>query len=182
MTFQTSPRVDPVTPRPEWSGTVLEVFVAEMGGVEMHAVDAARLIPGKGIEGDRYATQRGHYSHLWHPDRQVTMIASEVIASVSESIGEALSGQETRRNIVTRDVPLNDLVGSYFGIGETVLYGGRLNIPCKYLERLIDKKVFDPLVGRSGLNCQIIRGGIVYPGDTVRPLWDWDEAQGRAVV
>lgn len=182
MDCQTSLRARSNSLGPSWSGAVVQVFAAEMGGVEMHSLASARLIPGVGMKGDRYATQRGHYSHLWHPDRQLTLIEAEVIESVSEAIGQPLTGEETRRNIVTRNVPLNDLVGTYFAIGETVVYGGRLNVPCKYLERLIDKKVFDPLVGRSGLNCQIVLGGLVYPDDSVRPLPDWDESLGRAVI
>ena len=58
-------------------------------------------------------------------------------------------------------MPLNHLVGQYFRIGHCVLYGGRLNVPCLYLEKLIAKKVFKPLLNRSGLNCRIVVGGII---------------------
>jgi MOSC domain-containing protein YiiM len=179
--FGTQPRLVQ-TIAPTWSGTLRSVHVAEMGGVEMHELGQAHLVPGVGIEGDRYATHRGHYSHLWHPDRQVTIIAHEVLDQVSEMIGEPFTSKESRRNLATVGVPLNDMPGTYFAIGEVVLYGGRLNIPCRYFERLIDKPVFEPLLGISGLNCQIIRGGTVRPGDAVRPLPDWDEADGRAVL
>jgi MOSC domain-containing protein YiiM len=52
-------------------------------------------------------------------------------------------------------------VGQYFRIGDCVLYGGRLNVPCIYLEELVGKKVFKPLLNRSGLNCRIVIGGTV---------------------
>jgi len=65
-------------------------------------------------------------------------------------------------------VPLGHLVGQYFRIGDCVLYGGRLNVPCIYLENLLAKKVFKPLLNRSGLNCRIIVGGIIRPGDPIR--------------
>lgn len=178
----TQPRLVVEGTLPEWSGTLHSLHVAEMGGVEMHELDEGHLIAGVGIEGDRYATHRGHYSHLWHPDRQVTIIACEVIDQVADAIGRPFSPHETRRNLATRGVPLNDLPGTYFSIGEVVLYGGRLNIPCRYFERLIDKPVFEPLVGISGLNCQIIVGGTVRAGDEVHPLWDWDEASGAAII
>jgi MOSC domain-containing protein YiiM len=58
-------------------------------------------------------------------------------------------------------VPLGHLVGQYFRVGECVLYGGRLNVPCLYLETLLDKKVFKPLINRSGLNCRIVLGGTI---------------------
>lgn len=167
---------------PQWVGALESIHVCEMASVEMHAVDRARLIEGVGIEGDRYATHRGHYSHLWHPDRQVTMIACEVIEQIAEAIGEPFEQQETRRNLATRGVPLNEMTGTYFAVGEVILYGGRLNVPCRYFERLIDKPVFEPLLGVSGLNCQIVRGGFIRPGDAVRPLWDWDETDGAAIL
>jgi MOSC domain-containing protein YiiM len=166
----------------QWEGTLESVQIAEAGGVEMHQLAEGLLIEGVGIDGDRYATHRGHYSHLWHPDRQVTLIACEVIDQVAAAIGQPFLPVETRRNLATRGVPVNDMPGTYFAVGEAVLYGGRLNIPCRYFERLIDKPVFEPLLGISGLNCQIIRGGVIRPGDIVRPLPEWDESRGRAVV
>lgn len=177
----TVPPVDRTHVPPAWVGVVDSIHIAEMGGVEMHPLAEARLIEGVGIEGDRYATHSGHYSHLWHPDRQVTAIAHEVIDSVAAAIGRPFTAIETRRNLATRGVPLNDMPGTYFAIGGVVLYGGRLNVPCRYFERLIDKPVFEPLIGVSGLNCQIVRGGMIRPGDAVRPLPDWDERDGRAV-
>lgn len=148
-------------------GEVLAIYAAETAGVEMHELAVAKLIEGVGLEGDRYAIQRGHYSHLWHPDRQLTLISQEVIDHVADQIGLPVHGAELRRNVITRGVDLNSLVGGFFKIGETVLYGGRLNVPCRYLERLIGKMVFEPLLGRSGLNCQILRGGSIRPGDPI---------------
>lgn len=165
-----------------WRGEIRAVYAAETAGVEMHAVSAAQLVAGVGLAGDRYALGRGHYSHLWHPDRQLTLIAQEVIDDVADAIGEPVDGVELRRNVVTRGVPLNSLVETCFAVGEVVLYGGRLNVPCRYLERLIDKKVFEPLLGCSGLNCQILRGGTIRPGDVVRPLHPGEEAAIEVAV
>lgn len=148
-------------------GEVVAIYTAETAGVEMHELRVANLIEGVGLEGDRYALQRGHYSHLWHPDRQLTLISQEVIDQVADQIGMPVDASELRRNVITRGVDLNPLVGGFFKIGETVLYGGRLNVPCRYLERLIGKMVFEPLLGRSGLNCQILHGGSIRPGDPI---------------
>jgi len=81
-----------------------------------------------------------------------------------------LSPRESRRNVVTRGVPLNHLVGRRFRVGDVTLLGGRLNVPCRYLEDLLDKPVFGPLINRSGLNCQILTDGIVHRGDLVEPV------------
>lgn len=162
-------RRDGVADEP-WLGEVRAIYAAEGAGVEMHALLAARLLAGVGVEGDRYALGTGHYSHLWHPDRQLTLISQEVIDGLAHTLGEPVDGVELRRNIVTKGVPLNSLVERCFEIGETVVYGGRLNVPCRYLERLIDKPVFEPLLGQSGLNCRILRGGTIRQGDPIRPL------------
>ena len=66
-------------------------------------------------------------------------------------------------------MPLNHLVGRYFRVGDCVLHGERLNVPCLYLEDLLGKKVFKPLLNRSGLNCRIEKGGAIRPGMTIEP-------------
>jgi MOSC domain-containing protein YiiM len=78
-----------------------------------------------------------------------------------------LAPHEHRRNLTTHGVPLNHLVGEYFRVGECVLYGGRLNVPCLYLEDLLAKKVFKPLLNRSGLNRRIIVGETIRTHDRI---------------
>ena len=127
----------------------------------MDALPKARLVAGIGIEGDRYATRLGTYSEKHHLDRQVTLIEVEVLETLARDCSIELAPHEHRRNLTTRGVPLSHLVGQYFRIGDCVLYGGRLNVPCLYLENLIAKKVFKPLLNRSGLNCRIVIAGII---------------------
>lgn len=127
----------------------------------MDEIPEAILVAGAGIEGDRYATGLGTYSKRPHIDRQVTLIEVEVLEAIARDRGIALSPGEHRRNLTTRGVPLGHLVGQYFRIGDCVLYGGRMNVPCLYLETLLAKKVFKPLINRSGLNCRIVIGGII---------------------
>ena len=69
-----------------------------------------------------------------------------------------------RRNLTVRGVPLGHLVGKRFRVGDVVLIGGRLNYPCKYLEKLLGLPVYLPLYNRSGLNCRIERGGTIHRG------------------
>jgi MOSC domain-containing protein YiiM len=121
----------------------------------------ARLVAGIGIEGDRYATGLGTYSKRYHIDRQLTLIEVEVLEAIARDRGIELLPSEHRRNLTTRGVPLGHLVGQYFRVGDCVLYGGRMNVPCLYLETLVGKKVFKPRINRSGLNCRIIVGGTI---------------------
>ena len=135
----------------------------------MRALAEARLVPGIGVEGDRYATRSGTYSNRHSVDREVTLIEFETLEALARDHGIELAPQEHRRNLTTRGVPLNHLVGRYFKVGDCVLHGERLNLPCLYLEDLLGKKVFKPLINRSGLNCRIEQGGTIRLGATIEP-------------
>ena len=144
-----------------WQGELLHIHVASNAAAPMEELREARLVAGIGIEGDRYATGLGTYSRKPHLDRQVTLIEIEVLEAIARDRGIELAPGEHRRNLTTRGVPLGHLVGQYFRVGDCVLYGGRMNVPCLYLETLLGKKVFKPLLNRSGLNCRIVMGGII---------------------
>jgi MOSC domain-containing protein YiiM len=159
-----------------WSGTLLHIHIAESAGVEMEELEEARLIAGKGIEGDRYLKGTGTYSPK--PDvREVTLIEMEVLDAIARG-DPPFPGKKVklepvahRRNLTTRGVPLNHLVGRRFRIGDTVvLKGGRLNFPCRYIEKLLGLPVYAPLLNRSGLNCWIETGGVIRKGDAIEPL------------
>lgn len=152
-----------------WEGRLEHIFVAERASVEMEELRHADMIAGVGIEGDRYATGRGKYSASPHPDRQVTLVESETLEALRRDHGVLLSPDETRRNLTVSRAPLNHLVGRYFLIDEVLLFGGRLNTPCKYLDGLLGKDLFQLLLNRSGLNCRVIRGGVIAPGALIRP-------------
>jgi MOSC domain-containing protein YiiM len=152
-----------------WQGELLTIHVATKASAPMDALSEARLVAGIGLEGDRYATRLGTYSKKPHIDRQATLIEVEVLEALARDRNVELAPHEHRRNLTTRGVPLNHLVGQYFRIGDCVLYGGRLNVPCLYFENLVAKKVFRPLLNRSGLNCRIIVGGIIRIYDRI----DW---------
>ena len=150
-----------------WQGELLHIHVASTASAAMAERAQARLVAGVGIEGDRYATGLGTYSTRPHIDRQVTLIEVEVLEAIVRDRGIALAPHEHRRNLTTRGVSLGHLVGHYFRVGESVLYGGRMNVPCLYLETLVGKKVFKPLINRSGLNCRIVLGGIIRTHDRI---------------
>ena len=144
-----------------WQGELLHIHVASTASAAMEELAEAVLVAGVGIEGDRYATGLGTYSKNPHIDRQVTLIEVEVLEAIARDRGIVLAPNEHRRNLTTRGVPVGHLVGQYFRVGDCVLYGGRMNVPCLYLETLLGKKVFKPLINRSGLNCRIVVGGTI---------------------
>ena len=132
----------------------------------MIAQQTAQLIEGVGIEGDRYAIGTGKYSAF--PDiREVTLIEIETLIALKRDHDIDLAPEEHRRNLTTENTPLNHLVGKRFWVGETLLEGGRLNTPCRYLDLVTGKSVNDILVHRSGLNCYIVKGGQINVGDSI---------------
>ena len=159
----------------QWiSGKLLHIHIAEAASAEMKELHSAELIEGKGIKGDRYFSGKGNYSHI--PDiREVTIIEKEVLDALAENQPPLqkesiiLKPHEHRRNLTTEGVPLNYLVGKKFRIGEAILEGGRLNFPCKYLEDLLKRPLVLPLYNRSGLNCRIIKSGVIRQHDIIEP-------------
>jgi MOSC domain-containing protein YiiM len=152
-----------------WRGQLLHIHIAASASQPMQALREARLVAGLGIKGDRYATRTGTYSNKHHIDRHVTLIEAEVLEALARDHRIELAPSEHRRNLTTRGVPLNHLVGRYFRVGDCLLFGGRLNVPCRYLEDLTGKKVFKPLINRSGLNCRVLVGAVLRPGDAIVP-------------
>lgn len=136
----------------------------------MQAEPALTLIAGKGVEGDRYLRGTGTYSPKPEPGRQVTLIETETLEAIARDFGIALAPHEHRRNVTVVGVPLNHLVGRRFRLGPCLLRATRLSVPCRYIEDLLGKPVFKPLVHRAGLNCVILEGGMVRLGDAVEPV------------
>ena len=136
----------------------------------MVSVHEAKAIAGKGLEGDRYLSERGKFSDKPGPARQLTLIELESIEALQREDSVELSPLESRRNIVTRGVPLNHLVNKRFRLGEAVIARGvKLCEPCEYLEEVTQKKVISALTHRGGLRAEILEGGIVRVGDQIRP-------------
>ena len=85
--------------------------------------------------------------------------------------GVELSWIECRRNLVTRGVPLNDLLGVRFQVGPVSLEGVRLCHPCAYLSRLTGQPdLLPPFMNRGGLRARIVNPGMLCVGDRIRPM------------
>lgn len=151
------------------SGTVVSIHVAAKAEGPMTAVESVRAIPGKGLEGDRYERGAGTFSKKPKPDREVTLIEQEAIDAVARDDDVTINPGDTRRNLVTRDVALNHLVGREFSVGAVRLRGLTLCEPCKHLARLTTAEQSNALVHRGGLRCQILTDGVVRVGDAIAP-------------
>jgi MOSC domain-containing protein YiiM len=150
-----------------FKGEVVSIFIAPEEGAPTTEVPEVRAVPGAGLEGDRYFLNAGTMSKKNKPEREVTLIESEAIEAAARDNDIELGLGDSRRNIVTRGVPLNHLVGREFNVGETRLRGIKLCDPCGYLESLTAEGVRKALANRGGLNAQILSGGVIRPGDEV---------------
>lgn len=147
------------------AGKVEGLFIAAMARQVPVGLTEVMAVAGRGLKGDRYYYQCGTYSHWPGGGRDVTLIEAEVLASLPAVY--AIDGAQSRRNIVTRGLGLNALVGQFFQVGEVVLYGVRLCEPCPHLDKLTHPGAMAALVGRGGLRADITEGGAIRVGDIV---------------
>ena len=157
--------------QPTWCGVVRGLHRTPRAFLPMQSFPELKLVAGRGIEGDRYmiGNEAGFYSHKPEEGRQVTLFEIETLQALARDMKITLGPEEHRRNVTVEGVPLNHLVGRRFWLGEALLEATRLSTPCRHIEEILGKAVFDPLINRAGLNCRILQGGIVRLGDAVRP-------------
>ena len=150
-----------------FEGTVISINIAPEAEAPMQSVSEARAVPGQGLEGDRYFDHKGTFSKP-QPDRELTLIEAEAIEALRSEFQVDFGLSSSRRNIVTRGVPLNHLVDKEFWIGDVKARGLRLCEPCAHLQRLSHPKVLPGLVHRGGLRAQILTEGMIRVGEIVR--------------
>jgi MOSC domain-containing protein YiiM len=149
-----------------WRGTLESIYIAPAAQAPMLAVDQAHAIPGVGLEGDRYALKLGTF-YKPQPDFELTLIEAEALEAQQRDYDVVLAPGQARRNLVTRGVPLNHLVGKEFSVGEVKIRGIRLCEPCSHLEGLVAQPVIKGLRHRGGLRAQILTEGTIRAGDVV---------------
>ena len=147
-------------------GSVVSIYMGAVAKEPLVSVSEAHAVPGRGLEGDRYFNGTGSF---WKPlpDYELTLIEIEAIEDFKLSFSVELEPGDGRRNIVTRGVSLNDLVGHEFQVGEVTLRGLRLCEPCSHLARLSHRAVVRGLRHRGGLRAQILTDGKIRVGDAV---------------
>lgn len=147
-----------------FEGKLVGIFVAAEKNVDLRGVAEIAAVAGQGLQGDRY-----FQAEAAAPDREITLIEIEALEALERETQIRVEPHQTRRNLVTRGVPLNHLIGVEFRIGDAVLRGIRLCEPCKHLEGLTCMGVLKGLVHRGGLRAQVLQGGTLRPGDVILP-------------
>lgn len=152
----------------EAGGVVAGLLVAPAAEAPLGRVPAAEAVAGHGLEGDRYFSGEGTFSGSGR-GYEVTLIEAEALEALATE-GVEISWEEARRNVVTRGIGLNALVGRRFLIGEVECVGRRLAEPCSHLQRLAPPGILAGLVHRGGLRADILEGGTIRVGDPVVPV------------
>jgi hypothetical protein len=164
--------LDPVvSPRPagvDLRGTVEGLAVAPAAEVPMQLVEVAWARAGRGLDGDRYAAGVGTFSPRAgrRPGYDLTVLAAEVLDEMAAA-GQPVEFARTRRNVLTRGIDVNALVGRRFRIGEVLCEGRRLCEPCVHLDRLSGPGLLRPLIHRGGVRVDILTDGEIRLGATV---------------
>lgn len=147
-------------------GHVEHIHIAPAESAPLQEVTEIEAVKGVGLIGDRYANHTG----LWTDSdigREVTLVEAESLEMLARDHGIELRPGETRRNITTRGVALNDLVGEVFQVGEVLMRGTELCEPCQHLTSMVGKPILRPLAHRAGLRAQLLNGGLIRTGDRV---------------
>lgn len=150
-------------------GTVEAIYRFADSGAPAEELHTAHLISGVGIDGDRYALGKGHFSEEGRWGQALTLIEAEAIEFLASEHGVEIPAADARRNIVTRNIDLNSLMGKRFRIGGLLCQGSRLAEPCAWLQKTTPPGMLRGLVHRGGLRADILEDGIVEKGALVVP-------------
>lgn len=148
-------------------GIVEAIYLASEATATVTAVTVIEAVAGRGLRGDRYESGRGTFS-TWPKDHELTLVEAEAVEELEHLCGRPLMPGETRRNITTRGVSLNQWVGREFQVGAARCRGTRLCEPCAHLaEQLTIPDLIRLMAGRGGLRAVILESGPIRTGDRI---------------
>jgi hypothetical protein len=162
----------PSTPLLQLRGEVEAIALADEATGPMRRVDQARALAGRGLDGDRYAAKAGTFTPSNETARgyDLTLVEAEVLDQLGLPEGGKLGYADARRNVVTRGIDLNALVGRRFRVGDVECLGQRLCEPCAHLEHLTTKGVLRELIHRGGLRADVLTDGLISTGASIRTI------------
>ena len=144
---------------------VIRLGIAKNNNQKIQEVERIELLSGKGVVGDR------HFDENNDVRNQVTLIESENIDYYNNKFKTDYSYIDFRRNVVTKGIQLNNLVGKKLLIGNVKVQGHDLCRPCKHLEETLKgKDVIKEFLRRGGLRCEILNSGIITIGDEIKVI------------
>jgi MOSC domain-containing protein YiiM len=148
-------------------GSLEAIHLADREGGPMRAVGRVAAIAGVGLAGDRYAIPIADQDPTGEEVREVTLVEAEQLDWLADEHGIRLEPGATRRNLTTRGVRLNDLVGRTFRVGAVRIQGVELCEPCAHMQEMVGRPVLKPLVHRAGLRARLLNDGELHVGDPI---------------
>jgi len=144
---------------------VSKICITSKSAEEMQDVNTVEVIASKGIVNDRYFNENNDQA------LQITLIESENIDYYNQISETNIPYISFRRNIITKGIQLNDLVGKEILIGNVKIKGHRLCAPCRYLQEMLKQKnLVKKLLNRGGLRCEILTDGIISVNDPIKQI------------
>ena len=144
-------------------GKVVEIGIINTKGSKIQNVDKVEALKGKGLLNDR------KFSENNQKERQITLIEIENINYFNNLSKTNIPLIDFRRNIITENIKLNDLVGKEFFVGNVKLKGHDLCRPCKYLQDKLKQNNFvKEFLRKGGLRCEILTSGKINVGDIIK--------------
>ena len=144
---------------------VFKLGIADKNNKEIKEVNSIEVLANKGVIGDR------HFDDFNDPYCQLSLIESENIDYYNFKYGLNIPYIDFRRNIITKGIKLNDLVGKKLKIGSVEVEGMDLCRPCRHLnESLNQDNVLKEFLRKGGLRCQILTSSSINTGDKIEVL------------
>ena len=141
---------------------VIKICIAPKSNKDMENVQEVNTIAGKGIVGDRYFGKDNAEF------QQITLIESENIDFYNNISNQEISYIDFRRNIVTKGIELNVLIGTILQLGTTIIKAHKLCEPCLGLQKKLQQTNFvKKFIHRGGLRCEIITSGLITVNDDI---------------
>ena len=141
---------------------VFEIGITKNKDNNIEKKETVEVVASKGIIGDRYFQD-------FNDDReQITLIESENIDYYNKTFNTNFNYLEFRRNIVTKDIELNSLIGKTILVGKIKLKVNDLCRPCKNLQNILGQNnIIKEFLRRGGLRCEILTSGVINVGDKI---------------
>ena len=144
-------------------GQVIEIGISKTKGNKIENVSKIEAVKGKGLLNDRKFQENNQ------KERQVTLIEIENIIHFNTISQTKILPIDFRRNIITKGIKLNDLLGKEFFVGKIKLKAHDLCKPCKYLQdKLKQSNFIKEFMYTGGLRCEILNSGTINVGDIIK--------------
>ena len=144
---------------------VYKIGISNKNNQKIKEVNSIDVLANQGILGDR------HFQEFNDPFNQLSMIESENIDYYNNKYGLNIPYVDFRRNIVTKGIKLNNLVGKKLQIGKVKLEGIDLCRPCKHLSEVLNQdNIIKEFLRGGGLRCQILSSSTIEVGDKIKVL------------